>query len=486
MQKTIVIVFKFINRTIIIRFLGDQYVGLGSLFSSVLSVLNLAELGIGSALVYSMYEPIANEETSKICALMNFYKRCYRIIGLIIFSIGVILFPILPRLIKGTWPNDINIYVLYGMYLAETVLSYFLFAYKNCLFDAHQRKDVASKVSIIIRSISLLAQLICLLCFKNYYLYVGISLFSTILTNIVISVIADKTFPEYRCKGRIDSRTQQSISLKIRGLLSTKIGGVIINSADNIVISSFLGLTILGWYNNYYYIMDTIIVFLNILLTSLTAGIGNKIVTDDVDSNYRTFMDLSFAYQWIVTWCSVCLLCLYQPVMNVWNEKGMFPFSIVCLIVFRFFAGRTVQMSFTYKDALGLWFEDRWRPIVASIANLIVNIILVNYIGIGGVVISTFLSTIFINTPWGNYTLFKHYFSKKRLREYYKSLLSNYCVTAFICVVTFLICAAVSEDDFNGIIIRLPICCIIPNIFMMFIYRNRTEYGFFKRLFFRR
>ena len=474
-QRTITTVLPFINRTILIYSLGDQYVGLGSLFSSILSVLNLAELGVGSALVFSMYKPIALEDRNTICALMRFYRKCYRLIGSIILILGLMLVPFLPFLIKGGWPADINLYLLYAMYLGETVLSYFLFAYKNCLFDAHQRRDVASKVSIVISIVSMLLQMLILLLLKNYYLFIGISLVATLLSNVAISVLASKEFPDYKCEGELDKETIRDISKKVKGLLSSKIGAVVINSADNIVISSFLGLAILGQYNNYYYIMNTIIVFLNIILASLTAGIGNKVVTDSIDENLSTFKQLTFLYQWIVSWCSACLICLYQPFMKIWNPKGMFSFYIVCLMVFRFFTGRTVQMSFTYKDALGLWWEDRWRPIVVSITNLIVNIILVKTIGIAGVIISTFLTSVFISTPWGNHVLFKYYFKKNEM-EYFSSLFLNYVSTFFICAITYIACSFAPQNGFSEIAVKLIICFFLPNLIMVFIYHNKLEY----------
>lgn len=475
LNKLITIVLPFINRTIMIYMMGDQYVGLGSLFASILSVLNLAELGIGSALVYNMYKPIADGDEDKICALMNFYRKCYRAIGLIVMVCGLVLMPFLQYLIKGSWPAEINIYLLYAMYLGQTVLSYNLFAYKNCLLGAHQRSDVTSKVNMAINIINLISQMLVLIFTRNYYIYVGIGMIFGILMNIVQAYYANKLFPQYKCRGELDKQTIDDLKKKVAGLVTSKIGGVVINSADNIVISAFLGLAVVGWYNNYYYIMSSIIGFLDIILWSLTAGIGNSVVTESVESNHRSFNKFNFIYQWITTWCAVCLLCLYQPTMSVWNPNGMFPFSIVCLLVFRFFAGRCVQMSFAYKDAMGLWWEDKWRPIISAVANLVINIILVNVIGIAGVIISTFVCTIFISTPWGNIVLFKNYF-KKGLDKYFLNLGYCYIVTFIVCALTYFVCEAIPLQGVMSILVRAVICCIVPNILLVVFYFWKQEF----------
>lgn len=475
LNKFIAIALPFINRTIMIHMMGDQYVGLGSLFNSILSVLNLAELGIGSALVYNMYKPIAEGDEDKICALMNFYRKCYRIISIIVAICGLVLLPFISYFIKGSWPEDINIYILYLMYLGQTVLSYNLFAYKNCLFGAHQRSDITSKVSMFLSIANLLTQMIVLVFTKNYYIYVGTAIFYGIVINIIQACFADKYYPQYKCRGQLDKQTINELKKKVMGLVSSKVGGVVINSADNIVISAFLGLAVVGWYNNYYYIMSSIIGFLDIILWSLTAGIGNSIVTESVEINHRSFNKFNFIYQWIVSWCSVCLLCLYQPTMLIWNPKGMFPFSVVCLLVFRFFAGRCVQMSFAYKDAMGLWWEDKWRPVISAVVNLVVNIVLVNTIGIAGVIISTFVCSIFISTPWGNIILFKNYF-KKGLRRYFFNLLYCYGVTLIVCAVTFCLCEQIPASGVTNIVMRGLVCCIVPNILMILLYIWTPEF----------
>lgn len=171
----------FLIRTIVIYTLGTLYLGLDGLFTSVLEVLNLTELGIASAIVYSMYEPLAKGETAKVCALLNFYRRCYRIIGLVVAIAGLLLLPFLPHLITGKVPADINIYLLYLMHLTGTVLTYELFAYRTSLLNATQRNDVVSKVNFVCYLCRCALQIVALLAFHSYYLYVIVNILMHLL-----------------------------------------------------------------------------------------------------------------------------------------------------------------------------------------------------------------------------------------------------------------------------------------------------------------
>ena len=273
------ILIPFIMRTVMIYTLGVQYLGLNSLFTSVLSVLNLVELGVGSAMVYSMYKPIAEDDEQIICALMRLYKIYYSI-GLIIAIIGIILTPFIPKLISGDVPKDINIYILYLMNLGATVLSYWLFAYKNSILQAHQRTDIVSKVTLVTNTIQYGLQIIALCLFRNYYYFVIAMLAAQALTNVVTAIYADKLYPLFKPKGKLDQNEVKKINQRIKDLFTAKVGTVVVGSVDTVVISAFLGLTVLAVYQNYYYIMNSICGFITVIFASITAGIENSLVTE--------------------------------------------------------------------------------------------------------------------------------------------------------------------------------------------------------------
>ena len=243
LQKIYTLAVPFLMRTLMIYYMGEQYLGLNSLFTSILQVLNLTELGVGSAMVYSMYKPIVDDDNDKICQLMRLYRTYYRVIGLVIAVVGCILIPFIPNLIEedslASLPPEINVYILYGLNLAATVLSYWLFAYRNCLLSAHQRGDVSSKISIVITTVQYGLQILAIFL-GDYYIYVIVALATQALSNIVTALITKKMYPDYNPAGKLPKDEVKGINHRIRDLFTSKVGGVVINSADTIVISAFL------------------------------------------------------------------------------------------------------------------------------------------------------------------------------------------------------------------------------------------------------
>lgn len=481
-EKIVTILMPFICRTVFIKVLGSEYLGLNSLFSSILQVLSISELGIGTAIVFSMYKPIAEDDNETLCALLNVYRKVYQIIGTIILLVGLSIIPVLPKLISGKYPSEVNIYILYLIYLLNTVIGYYLFAYKQALFSAYQRNDLLSKRTTIINFLSNSTQLALLLLVHSYYVYLLVLPVATIATNLANAYLANKTYPDIKCRGQISSEMKGSIKKRIIGLLSFKIYNVIFTSVDTIVISSFLGLTPLAIYNNYYYIQTSIIGFLTILTSSITAGIGNKMITNSVKDNYQDFKNFTFANGWISSWCSICLLCLYQHFIRVWiGERYLFPSLTVYLMVIYFFLPRLTTITYTYREAAGLWWEDRFRPLVATAVNLIVNILLVQIVGMNGVIISTLVCTIFINVPWGSYILFKNYF-KKSLKEYFGQLLYYLIVTNLAGFATLWICSLMPATGWLILFAKAFICCIVPNVILFMFYRNMKEFKYTQTL----
>ena len=293
------LIVPFIMRTIMIYTLGMAYTGLNSLFTSVLSVLNLAELGVGSAMVFSMYKPIAEDDTKKLCALMRLYKIYYRVIGLVIMVLGLLITPAIPYLIKSDVPPDINIYVLYLMNLFMTVLSYWLFAYKNCLLFAHQRNDIGDKIGYVINTVKYVAQILVLVLFKNYYVYILVAMFMGVVSNIVTAVVVDKIYPQYKAVGELSKSEVRNINQKVKDLFTAKIGSIVINSSDTIVISAFLGLEALALYQNYYFILSSVYGFVALITSSSLAGIGNSLVTESGEKNFKDLKTSSFIISWI-------------------------------------------------------------------------------------------------------------------------------------------------------------------------------------------
>ncbi|MEM5597620.1 hypothetical protein AAHB53_17360 [Niallia circulans] len=307
------IIVPFLMRTAMIYWMGIEYLGLNSLFTSILQVLNLVELGIGSAMVFSMYKPIAEDDEKTISALLRLYQIYYRVIGCIIAVVGLIILPFIPSLISGEVPGGLNVYILYLLNLGATVLSYWLFAYKNSLLNAHQRNDVISKVQLFTNTFQYGLQLLVLFILQNYYWYLIVALFTQAMTNILTAVVATKMYPNYRAKGRLEKTVISQINKRIRDLFTSKVGAVILNSVDTIVISAFLGLTMLAVYQNYYYILSSLIALVTIVFNSCTAGIGNSLIKETKEKNVEDLKKFTLIIVWISDSVQfACYVCISQ------------------------------------------------------------------------------------------------------------------------------------------------------------------------------
>ena len=467
------ILLPFFMRTVMIRLMGVAYLGINSLFSSILNVLNLAELGVGTAMVFSMYKPIAEDDDRTICALMNLYRKYYRIIGLIIGAVGIAILPMLPHFISGDVPYGLNIKTLYLLNLGATVLSYWLFAYRNCLLQAYQRNDIASIILVVTTILQHALQLVVLWLFRNYYLYVLVLLATQAVNNVVTAIVTKKMYPQYKAEGTLTKEQVGKINRKVRDLFTGKLGTVVLKSSDTIVISSFLGLKVLAIFQNYYFILTSIINVVEIVLSSIIAGLGNCFLTETKKKNFEDLEKFTFLFCWMITICCCCFVALYQPFMRIWvgkelllDERTMIWFAVY------FFAYTLNRLLNVYKDAAGLWHEDRFRPLITAMCNLSLNLLLIRSWGIAGVLLSTVASIVFVGIPWLLRNLFTLLFDRSLLKGYVLQICS-YAAVTFVCgLVVYYICAQIQLNDYVSLVVCACIAVIVPNVLLYIVYRK--------------
>lgn len=470
--KVYQILVPFLMRTAMIYLMGVQYLGLNSLFTSILQVLNLAELGVGSAMVYSMYKPIATDDYVSISALMKLYRTYYRVIGGIIAVVGISIAPFVPKLISGDVPAGISIYALYFLNLGATVLSYWLFAYKNSIFMAYQRNDVPSKVTMVTSSIQYTTQILVLWIFHNYYFYVLIALFTQVLNNIIVAYYANKIYPMFRAVGDVEKSEKNEINRRIKDLFYIKIGSVVVDSADTIVISAFLGLTVLAVYQNYFYIMNSVYSIITIIMASITAGVGNSLLTEKLEKNYNDFKTLTFLISFCLCFCCNCFIGLYQPFMKMWvGEDLMLDYPFVIMICIYFYVRLIASIWNVPKDAAGLWHTDRFRALIAAGVNLLLNLLLVKHIGLYGILISTIVSVLFISCPWILCNVFKYVY-KRDVKLYLFSIIKYAICTIVCCIISAILCDRVTFDGLIGLIVKGIICGFISLLFLIVFIRS--------------
>lgn len=472
-NKIVCIIMPFITRTVIIKCLGMEYVGLNSLFSSVLQVLNLAELGISSAVVYCMYKPMAERNNEQLCALLNYMKHLYYIIGCVIIFIGIILIPFLPYLIKGEIPNGLNLKALYIIYLFNTGIGYFIYSYKSTLLNADQKVGVISNINSIIIIVQSVVQIFILLIRNNYYLYLVMMPFFTIINNIWVSWACKKNYPEIKCSGKISENMKRDITRRVKGLFVTRICTTTRNALDSIFISSFIGLTVVGIYGNYYYIMTAVISILNVITAAITASVGNSLVTETIEKNYKDMRILNFIFNWVVGFFTSCLLVMYQPFMQLWMGKtSLFSYNIVILICVYFYFLNIGSIRAVYHDAAGLWWEARYRAIFEAVLNILLNALLTSKYGVFGTILGTLISLILVNYIYGTQIVFKYYFKGKGIKEYFLDNLKFMLVTILACCLINYICLKIETNAILKMTIGFFMSLIMFNSIYFIVFRN--------------
>lgn len=439
-NKIVLMILPFVIRSIINMTLGAEYLGLNSLFSSVIQVLSLTELGFSSALVYHMYKPIAMNDTVRINALLNLYKKAYRIIGIVVLFVGLMITPFISKLIRGSYPTDVNIYILFVVYVINTSISYWLFGYRQSLLVAYQREDLNAFINLMVQLCLYSCQIVLLLLYQNYYFYIICLPVFTIINNVWVLFITKRIFPWAKPIGKLDKSTLNDIKRLVTGTFISKACQTTRNSLDSICISAFLGLTLTGIYNNYYVIFNGVTTVLGIVSVSLSGGIGNHVAIKSMEDNFEELKKLDFIYTTVSGVCTACLLCLYQPFMKIWmGEDMLLPISSVVILCFYFYLLKMGDMRSLYSAANGLWWKMKWRSICETVVNVALNIILGKILGVNGIILATIVSIFLCNFVWSSFILFDDYFSRKRIHEYFNYHFKYAVVTIFICTINYCI-----------------------------------------------
>lgn len=478
LNRVVSMILPFATRTIILYLLGANYLGIGSLFTSVLSFLSLAELGFSAAIVYSMYRPVAEKDYAQVGALLNFFRNLYRGVGATILLLGTGLAPFLPILIKGEPPAGVNVYVLYYIYLVNSVIGYFFAGYRNSLLHAFQRNDIISNIGTSVYLFVQLAQIAVLYATKNFYAYAFAPIVGTLLSNAVVAYITRRRYPEIKPQGKISREMKRAILTKISGLFGTKLNSIVVHSTDALIISAFLGLTATAQFGNYHTLFAAVSAFIMTFFGVLTPGIGNKIALDSPKECRKLFENLSFVNEWLVGVCCACFLCLYEPFMILWvgEELALGLGFAICMTLY-FFIYMIQRTVLTFKDAAGIWAQDKARPYASMTINVISCLILVRVIGIYGVVLSTVLAFT-VSLPWANYVLFKNLFGETGLDNLGR-ILRAAVKTSVISAICYWLCGFCS-NNFLGLLERFSLCILTSNALWCLVSYKQPEYAFAK------
>lgn len=475
-DRLLTMLVPFVIRTIMIKTLGPDYLGLSNLFASVLTVLSLAELGVGSAMVYAMFRPVAEGNKAAISALLNLYRRIYALIAAFILVAGLAVMPFLRSLIKGELPADLNLYIVYLLSLANTVFSYCFGAYKASLLTAMQREDINSNASTLSHTVVYVCAIVGLLTTKNYYLYASLFPLGAILQNLIRSYFADKYFGEYLCCGRINRKTGIEIFRKVLALIGHKLGWVISSSIDTLCVSAFLGLSMIAIYGNYMYIANSLFMVLVLFCGGIGPSVGNSLVVESREKNYRDFLTFNFLYMLVTGVCCACLVALYQHFIRLWvGEEYLFGFDMVILLTIYFFVRNSRQIPTTYKDTSGLWEEDALKPYAEGLVNLVLSVALAKVMGAAGIVIATIISMLFVALPWECAIVMKKVFHVG-MWAYVARFLYYSLATAAACFVGYWVCGRIPGIGIVSFLVKGVTCAAVAMAVFVVAYLPLPEF----------
>lgn len=480
-NQILTLIFRFVTRTVLIKCLGKEFLGINGLFSNILTVLSLADLGIGGALVYGLYKPIAEKDFVRESIMINFLRKVYHIIGVFILLFGMLLLPFLPHIIKDN-VNIINIYLVFAMYLFQTASTYLFFASRSELLNANQKSYVYNNIANIVIIFSNIAQIIVLIIFKNFYLYLLTIILFNLLQAFLVSLKAEKMFPFVKNKVDEDltKKEKKTIFKDCGSLMIYRINYVILTATDNIIISKYLGLAVVGLYSNYVLITNSFINLLNIFFNSITASIGNLHVSDDEEKGYFIFKLINLITVFIFGISCVGIYVLIDDFITMWvGKEFLLTSSFVIIISINLYIEGLRKFLSTYRSSYGLFRQAKIVPILGAICNIVISIILVKRIGIFGVLLGTLISNLLSFMWYDPYLIYKHVF-KKNVIYYYIKNIGYFCFFVVMSIVCKKICSLIILNNIFGFIVHGLICVLIPIIIIWVVYRKSKYYSYLK------
>ena len=481
--RALTILLNFVVRTIFIHCLNEAYLSVNGLYSNILTVLSLAELGFGSAMVYRMYAPVAEHDSRKTAELLNFYRYVYHIVGFVILCVGICVIPFLDVIIKDK-PDVPNLTLYYVVFLLNTVSSYWFVSYKGAVFSADQKDYLKTCIHNIIAIIQSVIQIILLLAFGQYLFYLLVQVCGNIFANIYIAHLTDKQYPDVvACKdAHLNSEEKKQLMRDSGALFLTRLGHVVLNGTDNIIISAVVGVLWVGRLSNYTLICDSVTSVLCQITAAITGSLGNYFATENRESGYSIFKKIEFLNFWLYGFSFIALLILLDPFVRLWaGEKFVLGLPVCFAIALNFLVAGYMNTLWVFRSTLGLFKQGKYRPLIVAGLNIVLSIALGKICGVFGILFATFLSRAAVNLWYDPIILHKYGFgvsAKPFFCEYVKRTLLVALIAILLLAVRKFI--FVSGVTIHGFIIMTAVTAIVPNAVFWIVYHKRGEYLYFK------
>ena len=483
--RVLTILLNFIVRTIFIYCLNEAYLSINGLYSNILTVLSLAELGFGSAMVYRMYAPVAVKDYQKAAALLHFYKKIYAVIGAVIFGLGLCVIPFMDYIIKDK-PDISGLTLYYIFFLINTTISYWFASYKASVLYADQKEYIKTNVQNTMAILQSGLQIVLLLLFRKYLLYLLVQLAGNIFINLYVANLVDKRYPEikeYR-DSRLSSEERVQIRKDTEALVLSRFGHVALNGTDNIIISAVVGVLWVGRLSNYTLICDSVTSVLCQITAAITGSLGNFFATEDKHAGYALFRKVEFLNFWLYGFSFIALATLLDPFIQIWaGERFVLGLPISIAIAINFFVAGYMNTLWVFRSTIGLFKQGKFRPILVAILNIVLSIFLGKLWGVFGVLFATFLSRAAISLWYDPIVLHKYGFGVS-CKPYFVRYLKRIMLLMVVLLVMLAIRRAVlpSEVTVLRFILMTVMTAVVPNVVLGLVYHRCEEYAYFKSI----
>ena len=474
-EQMITYALSFVYRTVFLYVLSKEYLGISGLITNILQVFSLTELGIGSVISYRLYKPVKDNDVELCHAFINFYKKIYYLIATLVLILSFLFYPYLDWFIFDTSsiPSDINLSVVYWLFVLQSVSSYF-FVYTQSLLSSDQKNYQISFANSIFNIISNFLKIIILVFTKSYTLSLAAGIILNIFYSLIFSLYIKREYkPVFSAKNELSAEDKKSIFKDTGSLMCHKIGYVILNSTDSLILSKYIGVSVLGIYSNYSFISTAIDTVLNRMLGSFVSTIGNLGLDDNKEHNFKIYKQLLFANCWLTSFCTICFYCLINHFIVLWlDDTYLLDYLTVTVISLNLFFNSLGIINSVYINGNGLFVKDKIRPLIQAVINIIVSIFLVKKMGIAGVFVGTLVSNVF--TTWWRQPIivFKNVF-----REGPSYFFSQFCKWMLVSIFIIFAYSFVFRNMPYTILfflVKLLICVILTNFLFWIVNRKNV------------
>ncbi|MCM1540770.1 MAG: lipopolysaccharide biosynthesis protein [Blautia sp.] len=479
--RVIAILAGYVTRVVFTHTLSQDYVGINGLFTNILNVLALSELGVGTAITYALYLPVSKKDVEKQKSLMRMYRYFYRIAAVIVLVCGLLVIPFFGKLIRNQ-PDVEHLVLIYLMYLANSVLSYLLI-YKRTLIEAHQLSYIVILYQTAFLLLQYLAQILILIFTGNFLLFVTVQLACTLGNNFSVSRKADRMYPYLKEKEvqRLPEEERQSIFRNIRAMLMHKVGGVVVNNSDNLLLSAIVGIVSVSKYSNYFLVIGSVRQVLNQAFQGITASVGNLGVEEGRERIRKIFEASFFMGQWMFGLAAICLFELCDVFVEIsFGAQYVFPRSVTLILCLNFYITGMRQPVLAFHDSMGLFWYDRYKSLAEALINLTVSIVLGKYWGTFGIFMGTLISTV-TTSLWAEPFVLYRFRLKMPVKGYFLRYGLYASVTFLLWWGMDVLCGHLTGGLWKVCALRLIVCGCGVNLLYLLIYHRTREFRLLAR-----